>query len=352
VQWYLTQLGYSVGSTGIDGICGNNTVAGIRKFQSDKGLAVDGICGIKTRTALKDALPAKTAAPNKGTASKKAELHAVICRQNWDGTGKDDVLDCGVFELDTVDLSGPPNTLTLKGTSLSYESGIRQTKKSRAWENMKLSAIADSIARGGGYQSMFLSGYDPHYTRREQADKTDIAFLRDLCGAAGLSLKATSKTLVIFDAAAYESKEAVKTIAYGDGAYMTYKFQTTLSNTAYSACHVSYTNPDTEETIEYTFDNPDMAYDEDNVLKVTSEAVSSADEAKELAIRRLREANKGETTGVFVMHGDTALVAGLTVQVSGFGAFDKKYIIETATHSVASNGYRTSLNLRQVIKGY
>lgn len=285
------------------------------------------------------------------TASKKAELHAVICRQNWNGDGKDDVLDCGVFELDTVTLAGPPNTLNLQGTSISYESGIRQTKKSRAWENMNLSAIASKIASEGGYGISYISGFNPFYGRREQVDQPDISFLHELCRTAGISLKSTSKTLVLFDAAEFERADPVRTIKYGDKSYISYDFTTTLANTAYSACTVSYTPPGDEDSIDVTFNNPNMAYDENNVLKVSDEAVTSESEAYDLAWRRLRQANKGETTAQFTLPGDTSLVAGLTVQVSGFGAFDNKYIIETAEHSVKEN-YQLSLDLRQVLTGY
>ena len=41
-------------------------------------------------------------------ASKGVEISAVIVQKNWESNGKDRVLDCGVFEIDTVDGSGPP----------------------------------------------------------------------------------------------------------------------------------------------------------------------------------------------------------------------------------------------------
>lgn len=53
VQWHLTQLGYSIGSSGIDGDCGSGTVAGIKEFQRDFGVSADGICGTNTRNAMR-----------------------------------------------------------------------------------------------------------------------------------------------------------------------------------------------------------------------------------------------------------------------------------------------------------
>ncbi|MET7473145.1 serine/threonine-protein kinase [Streptomyces sp. NPDC005648] len=53
VQCMLTQRGYSVGSSGVDGQFGKDTDAAVRKFQTDKGLEVDGQVGPNTWAALR-----------------------------------------------------------------------------------------------------------------------------------------------------------------------------------------------------------------------------------------------------------------------------------------------------------
>ena len=57
-------------------------------------------------------------------ASKGVEISAVIVQKNWESNGKDRVLDCGVFEIDTVDGSGPPAKATIKAGSIPYLSLI------------------------------------------------------------------------------------------------------------------------------------------------------------------------------------------------------------------------------------
>lgn len=52
IQRALEAKGYSVGNSGIDGDFGVDTYAAVCKFQSDRGLEIDGIVGPMTQTAL------------------------------------------------------------------------------------------------------------------------------------------------------------------------------------------------------------------------------------------------------------------------------------------------------------
>ena len=52
-------------------------------------------------------------------------VSAVLVQKNWNDTGKDLTLDMGTFEIDSVDMSGPPDKVTVKAhpfhTLQSYE---------------------------------------------------------------------------------------------------------------------------------------------------------------------------------------------------------------------------------------
>ena len=276
-------------------------------------------------------------------------ISATIVQKNWHDNGKDVVLSCGTFELDSVDASGPPTKITLKGTSIPYTSTMRTARKNRAWENCNLKAIAEQIGQEAGLQVMYLAENNPVYKRKEQVQKSDITFLQKLCKAAGLALKVTIMTVVIYDAAEYDGKPPIKTITYGSGDYLSYKLGTSLHDTAYTSCHVSYTDPDSKETIESTY-TPDSKDGTGQVLEV-NEKVNSTGEAYELAKKRLREKNTQQFTASFSMLGDVQLVAGATVRLRGFQSFDKKYKITKATHKL-TGGYTTDIELKQVLEGY
>ena len=111
----------------------------------------------------------------------------VIKLRNGNNDGKDAVLDCGQFELDSIDAQGPPATVTIKATSLAFSNTVRQTLKSKSWENITLSEIAGQIARQNGMGVLFESEFNPRYFRVEQYQTSDIAFLQKLCHNSGCS---------------------------------------------------------------------------------------------------------------------------------------------------------------------
>lgn len=279
--------------------------------------------------------------------AKYTKISAVITAQNVDENGTDRVLDCGKFELDSVKFTAPPAKVEMDATSLSYESTVRKVKKTRSWSHTNLKEIAADIAAAGGYNLMYSSAFNPTYSYILQSDISDIEFLSQRCNAAGLKLKVTDGILVIFDSKEYDSKGAVRIFRMGDGTYESISLESTLATAAYSSCHVSYED-DQGNTYEATF-TPPTAYSEGEVLEV-KEQVGSDQEAMELAKRRLRAANKGEITGKIKMQGDPGMVAGVNIQLIGFGDFDGKYSVDKSTHKIPP--YTTDIEISKVIEGY
>lgn len=284
-------------------------------------------------------------------AAASRKISASIIRKNWGGKGEDEVLECGEFELDSVTVNGPPATLSLEATSLPYAEPVRQTVLSKAWENCSLSSIASQVAEKAGLSCSYISSVDPFYERAEQFRESDIVFLSEQCHESGLSLKVTDGALVIFDQQQFESSGPVGTIRRGDGSYTRYSLGSGEAKTQYSSCRVSYTDPDKGQLIEGRAENPDGAKNE-QILEITKR-VESEGEAQAYAKAFLRLANKFEKTASFTMPGNPIYCAGMTVNLEKFGAWDGKYIIRQAVHTVsAGGGYTTSIKLRKVLNGY
>ncbi len=284
-------------------------------------------------------------------ASGRFKIAASIVQENWKGGGADTRLDFGEFELANVEASGPPSVVKIKATALPFSSSIRQTKKTKAWESYTLSGIAKEVAGQNGLGCMYESGADPSYDRVEQSKQSNIKFLERLCKDAGLSLKATDKMIVVFDQSKFEKRAPVRTIRKGRD-YISYSLRTSTANTQYTSCRVSYSDPLTGKCIEGVARVDDYDEDAKNNQQLEIKAkVSSSGEAKAIAEKRLRLHNKFSKTCRFTFPGDPALVAGNTVQLSGWGAFDGKYLINQAVHKLGG-GYTTTVSIRRILGGY
>lgn len=285
-------------------------------------------------------------------AAARLRMEAVIVRKNWNGGGKDDIIPCGTFELDSVTADGPPSTVTVQGTSLAFSEAIRQTEKTKAWEAYCLSGIAGEMAASAGMTLMYEAAADPYYARVEQIKTSDISFLSTLCHNAGISLKAAGGLLVLFDQAAYEGRPAVFTIRRGSGSYISYSLSTGSAETKYASCRVSYVDP-SGTCIEATATDPDESDSKKTKqrLEITAK-VSSIGEAQALAEKMLRLRNKYEKSAVFTLPGNPVLAAGVTVVLEKWGAWSGTYIVKQAQHTVGGSGYTTKVTLRKCLEGY
>lgn len=277
-------------------------------------------------------------------AGGKLSISAVIKPEHWK---KEEKLKTGAFELDSVDASGPPDVVTISASSLAFSSDLRQTKKSKAWKNYNLSGIASEIAGNGGMSCVYEAGTNPSYDRVEQTRQSDIEFLRKLCQDAGISIKVTDGKIVLYDQAEYEAKAPVLTIERGaKGGYIKRKLHSGSADTQYAKCRVRYMDPATGKCIEGTAE--DSSVSGDQCLEIKAK-VGSVGEAQTLAKKCLRLHNKLAKTATFTLPGDVGLVAGVTVQLKGWGGWDGKYIVTRAVHTVGSGGYTTQITLRKVL---
>lgn len=281
---------------------------------------------------------------------KGANLKASLIFTNW-GTEGDVEIPIGIFEVDEIEVSGLPHKVKIKAVSVPGNNELRGAKKNRAWEKIKLSAIAKEIADRAGIGLYLNLRDDEEIERLEQKNESDLAFLTRVAKEKGCGVKLSDSQLDVYYIPDLDNLDPVLTIKKAANKIKSYSFRSKTRD-IYKACHVKYENAKKGQTIEYTFE--DVSKEDGQILEVHKEVADVA-EAEKLAKGELREKNKDEVTGRIALTGavnNSLLMAGLTVQVEDFHKFDGKYLITSTSHAVSSSGYSCNIDIRRCLDGY
>ena len=249
-------------------------------------------------------------------------------------------LNLNDFEIDEItnSSSGSGNTASIKLNSIANKTELRSIDKSRSWENVKLSKIAQDISADAKLKLFYDTKIDPLIKRAEQREKSNLSFLYTLCKKYYLSLRCSENTLTIFDSEKYEEQEPIMTLSYGDGFVKSFSGQATISK-IYKACHVKYQHGKSAEKYDYTYDSGK----ESGITMEINERVENNSDAERLARCKLKEKNREEWKVNLTTIGDFNLLAGNTIQLDNFGAYNGKYMLKKVVHDVGSSGYTCKL---------
>ena len=254
------------------------------------------------------------------------------------GYESEKLLNCGVFEIDEIEFSTPPDILTVKAIATGITKSLRQNN-SVAYENKTLKQIASEIAQK---HSLTLVGEieDVRVERITQNQERDLTFLKKLAEQYGYIFKIAEGNLVFYKTEKLTGANAAKIL------YRTNLTRITLSEKTsknYKAVTVSYHNPKTGKKITATAKNEKCV--KGDTLKITERC-----ENKQQALLKAKAAlAKGNNTieGSIDMVGTPNLIAGLNVELKDLGYFSGKYHITQTRHFMdRTSGYGTSLEVK------
>lgn len=281
---------------------------------------------------------------------KEGDLVSVkIITENFHEDGKAE-LDCGEFEVDELSLdTGFDNgdVVTIKGVPACAKSSLMLQRKTRSWSDLSLAAVAADVVNPAGLDLLYKAP-EIVYGRVEQRQEADLAFLQRITKEQGLRICLKKKLCVIYSGQSADSLEPLElkreTLAFPQAS-----FKRSL-DAVYNQCVVGYTDADNSDTMDKTFE-PKEPPNTGKVLTI-NKRIEHPEQAERVARAELRSKNCKEMTGTLQGMGDTRMLAGAVLKLSGWGHFDSDYVITQATHNVARDGgYTVSLNLDKAL-GY
>lgn len=263
-------------------------------------------------------------------------LGAKIISEEWNGA-----LDLGGFIIDKVGFSGWPHTVSIGGIAMPVNKDFSGVPRNRTWSGATLREIAESVAGRNNIPLRYEAQYNPKLKFISQTQENDKAFLHRLCKKYGLTMKLYSTRIIIYDMSVFEKGKPTVTLRPSD--MTSYSCESSISDTGYSACVVSYTDK-TGKLLQYKYEIKGKT---EKVYQHATQ-VGSLAEAQRVAKAKLRELNICEKVFSCTVMGNPGLVAGMCVVVEGFGAFDGKYMIDKAVHNLGG-GYTVDLEMHRVM---
>jgi uncharacterized protein len=284
------------------------------------------------------------------------------------GYDSEALMDCGQFQVDELELKGPPDTFHLKCVAAGITPSIR-TPRSAAYENQTLLQVANTVAARQGLRVIGLagSGQTISFARVTQRHETDLNFLHRLAIAHNYDFSIRGTQLVFYSRTALENQSPVMTITRGaptvNGAAAPSPFPLpqlsgrgasilakgfefkTRTQQIYKSASVAYQNPATKQLIAASASGTSPTGDDLHIVT----RCENPQQAQLKASSAIHDKNKDQVTGRLEVEGNTLLVAGVNITVQGFGAWDGTWHIDSSRHRLArDSGYETEVEIRQL----
>lgn len=258
---------------------------------------------------------------------------------------EDKQIDTGLFEVDDITLSGPPDQITIKAISAGISKALR-TRNNKAFEEQTLRQIALYFCKKHGFSlvdgSNMLSQIN--LDRKTQENKTDLDFLSNLAKEYGFMFTIKGSKMVFIS---YYDLENVASVGEIDKTEVsTYSINEKTHDT-YSAGVLNSRNPRKGKVISVNVNYEDWSGKRVNDNMIISGHVSSNGHAEVKVKGGLWSKNKYKQSGTITIPGDPTKVAGVNFDLTGFGLGSGKYHIPTSTHSIDSGQYTTELEIRK-----
>lgn len=256
----------------------------------------------------------------------------------------DELLPCGNFQIDELELSGPPDHFTMRCLAAWITPAMR-TRHSVGYEGQALPQIAATIAAKYGLTVVgAVNDRNVSFARITQCRETDLEFLARLARAHNYEFTIRGTQLVFYAMAALETAAPVLTLSREDLLGFSFLNKTHLT---YKAGELSYQALAYKQLIAQSV-APSATGSTGDILKCI-ERCENGQQAALKAQSALHEMNKSALTVRLSAPGNPELSAGNVLAISGFGVSDGNYLVETARHRLSRDrGFTSDVTARSV----
>lgn len=270
------------------------------------------------------------------------------------------LIPLGGFYLDNEILTGPPDQILITGSQIATNTAIWTTRTDQ-YENMSLGSIVNQIAARNFWATVVDNSYpgtNIPWRLFRQRQESDLKFLKRIALDHGfwVQLKPSSAgqmQLIFWPQSKLELAPPTGPVITRATQNMEYSLKVqTSQERIYSSVTVIYSDPHTKQTYSASAVDPNVARFAGSSIVVRQRVENNA-QALLKAQEILHWHNMNMTQGELELVGTAVYRAGNVIQLSGFGIFDRNYLIQRVAHSYdAQSGWRTHLELTVALGTY
>jgi phage protein D len=255
-------------------------------------------------------------------------------------------LECGVFEIDELELDGPPDVVQLRAIAAGVLRPQR-THLGRAYENTTLAGIAQKVATR--LHLKLVGKIDPVAIRRvTQIHENDLTFLHRLADEYGYAFNVKGTQLVFWKRRALRDQSPILTLTRGD--LTRYNLRDKIMGVV-EETRIAYHDPKTKRLRHYKVRDTARAGSGKASSDVVKHVVrtESPEQAETKASAALDAANIEATVLNCELIGNLRMVAGVNFTLRDMGRVSGVYHIVSSRHTMSrSSGYSTSIEAKRV----
>lgn len=255
------------------------------------------------------------------------------------------LVSCGDFEIDEIEIEGPPSQVRIRALAASVMKDLR-THRGKAYEDTTLAGIAQAVA--ARHKLTVVGEIEPIPIKRvTQLHEEDLKFLKRVAREYGYAFNVRGDKLTFYRLDTLRAAASIQVIKVSD--LSRFSIRDKVKGTPTKAT-VAYHDPKTKAVVAYDVgsDGQVIAKPSGDSLKLNTRA-ESTEQAQAKARAAINHANDEATTGVLGLWGNPKLTAGMNIELEGFGKLSGRYQIARSRHDLSrGSGYTTEIEVRRV----
>lgn len=246
----------------------------------------------------------------------------------------------GLYRLDSWEMSGPPNVLTLSASSAELTTAIKG-QKTRSWHDTTLGAIVRAIAGQHGLGVLIpdeLAGRPMEHI--DQQTESDLNFLSRLASRNGAVFK-------LADGKVLFTPKGASVTAAGEP-----KPDLTVVPAMVASWSVTESERGGHQSVvchwmdHHAGKRKSVTVGEGKPVRRDKRLYRTEEEARAAAQATLGDLRRGKRDATLEMAGNTDVFAESDLTMRGFhGNVDGRYGVKSVSHTFDSSGFRTSVSL-------